>query len=102
MLVLRWNWERRIERTGRGVGRHCNGGATPTPAPGSRFDACEVAERELRARVLPFVVVRRMPGGRVEHIRLDTRGLSVEGCGGETPGACEWGGVIDTEGRWWK
>lgn len=54
----------------------------PAVLEGARFNACELAERELLARALPFVVVRRMPDGRAEHIRLDAPWLMVEGNGG--------------------
>lgn len=37
----------------------------------STFDPYAVAEQELLSRRLPFVVVRTMPDGRNEHVRLD-------------------------------
>jgi DNA-directed RNA polymerase subunit K/omega len=38
---------------------------------GRRFDPYEVAERELMGRRLPFVIVRHMPDGKVEQVRLE-------------------------------
>lgn len=35
------------------------------------FDAYELAERELAARLVPFVVVRHMPNGSTEYLRID-------------------------------
>jgi DNA-directed RNA polymerase subunit K/omega len=35
------------------------------------FDAVEVARRELLARRMPLVVVRRMPDGRRLHVRME-------------------------------
>lgn len=37
----------------------------------SGFDAYELAERELAARVIPFVVVRHMPSGGTEFLRIE-------------------------------
>lgn len=54
----------------------------PVAPDGGRFDACELAERELEARVLPFIIVRRMPDGRTEHVRLDAPDLAVGGPSG--------------------
>jgi DNA-directed RNA polymerase subunit K/omega len=39
--------------------------------PGEPFDPCEVAERELAARLLPFVVVRSLPDGKTMQLRMD-------------------------------
>lgn len=39
--------------------------------PGEPFDACEVAERELNSRLLPFVVVRHLPDGKAVHLGMD-------------------------------
>lgn len=49
----------------------------PAVLDGGSFDPCELAERELRARVLPFVVVRRMPDGRRETLRLDDQNVAA-------------------------
>lgn len=45
------------------------------PADGP-FDPCEVAERELLTRKLPFVIARPGPDGKTEHIKLEN--LDVE------------------------
>ena len=45
--------------------------------PGRRFDPFEIAERELMARRLPFVVVRQMPDGKTEHVKLDDVDLEL-------------------------
>ena len=37
----------------------------------SGFDAYELAERELAARAIPFVVVRHMPNGGTEFLRIE-------------------------------
>lgn len=39
-------------------------------ASSAPYDPYEVAERELLARRLPFVLVRKMPDGRKVHLRL--------------------------------
>lgn len=38
---------------------------------GEAFDPYEVALRELEARRLPFVIVRHLPDGSKEHLRID-------------------------------
>ena len=40
-------------------------------ASGAPFDAHELAERELAARAIPFVVVRHMPDGSTQHLRIE-------------------------------
>lgn len=51
-------------------------GAQPfVEVDGATFDPCEVAERELRMRKLPFVIVRPGPDGKSEHIKLETLGV---------------------------
>ena len=47
-------------------------GSQPFVAIQGPFNPCEVAEKELMARVLPFIIVRTMPDGKTEHIKLDT------------------------------
>lgn len=39
--------------------------------PDAPFDAYELAERELAARVIPLVVVRHMPDGSTQHLRIE-------------------------------
>jgi DNA-directed RNA polymerase I, II, and III subunit RPABC2 len=41
------------------------------------FDAKEVAEHELREKRLPFIIKRRLPGGRVEVHRVDEMIISL-------------------------
>ena len=40
--------------------------------PAVPFNACDIAERELLAGKLPFIIVRTLPDGTTQQIKLNT------------------------------
>ncbi len=43
----------------------------PLPSPGRPWiDVCDIAQRELDAHLLPFIVVRHLPDGKTEQLRI--------------------------------
>lgn len=60
----------RAEQLARGAQPLVDPLTTPDGSKATYESPCEMAERELEAKRTPFVVVRRMPDGKPEYLRL--------------------------------